>query len=77
MLLYALDIHTMLSTPNMFTESHKEPNPKHDDLVHMARTLSPSTTPAVTTTTIGIILNMLNNNSNLICGIVTRSKHDF
>ena len=73
MLLYALGIHTMLSTPNMFTERHKEPNSKHDDVVHMARTLSPSTTTAVTTTTTGI----LNNNSNLMCGMVTRSKHVF
>ena len=69
MLLYALGIHTMLSTP----KSHKEPNPKHDDVVHMTRTLSPSTTTAVTTTTTGI----LNNNSNLMCGMVTRSKHFF
>jgi len=52
----------------MFTEPHKKPNPKHDDVAHMARTLSPSTTPAVTTTTTGI----LNNNFSLICGMVTR-----
>jgi hypothetical protein len=51
-------VNTMLSTP----KSHKEPNPKHDDVVHMTRTLSPSTTTAVTTTTTGI----LHNNSNLM-----------
>jgi hypothetical protein len=39
----------------------------------MARTLSQSTTTAVTITTTGI----LHNNSNLICGMVTRSKHVF
>ena len=58
MLLYALGIHTMLSTP----KSYKAPNPKHDDVVQMTRTLSPSTTTAVTTTTTGI----LHNNSNLM-----------
>jgi hypothetical protein len=62
MSLYALGIYTMLSTPNMFTEPHKEPIPKQDDVVHIARTLSPSTTTAVTRTTTGI----LNNNSNLM-----------